>query len=201
MYLKAERRFDPASDAATAILAAVGRSFDDLVMMAAQDPTEHETSLYLSGWGFSDDQAATFAAGGMTDYLTDESPGGYLRAVDGALGLQVTSIYWRKTNAVHAWFVDECQGGIDECEESPVHAEQLAKLRSCCADALAAYDRGDVEQAGAVMAPRSGFFFGGTDIDDYWAHDLRQTCAGIERVVNLAAQTPGPVDFTYRASW
>jgi hypothetical protein len=26
--------------------------------------------------------------------------------------------YWRKANAIHKWFVDNCQDGVDECQET-----------------------------------------------------------------------------------
>lgn len=45
--------------------------------------------------------------------------------------------YWRKANAVHGWFVRECAGGVDECQEIFVPRDYLARLRSDCNNALA----------------------------------------------------------------
>ena len=36
--------------------------------------------------------------------------------------------YWRKANAIHQWFVDHCQNGIDECQQTYVTREQLTEL-------------------------------------------------------------------------
>ena len=36
--------------------------------------------------------------------------------------------YWRKANAVHSWFVENCQDGIDECQLSEVSREDLEDL-------------------------------------------------------------------------
>ena len=36
--------------------------------------------------------------------------------------------YWRKSNAIHKWFVDNCQGGVDDCREYMVSVEQLKNL-------------------------------------------------------------------------
>ena len=41
-------------------------------------------------------------------------------------------MYWRKVNAVHAWFVENVQDGIDECQESAVTIEQLDTLGTIC---------------------------------------------------------------------
>jgi len=38
--------------------------------------------------------------------------------------------YWRKANAIHAWFVKNVQDGKDECQESYVSRENLESLLS-----------------------------------------------------------------------
>lgn len=45
--------------------------------------------------------------------------------------------YWRKANAVHGWFVRECAGGVDECQEIIVPRDYLSRLRADCNNALA----------------------------------------------------------------
>ena len=40
--------------------------------------------------------------------------------------------YWRKANAIHRWFVDNVQYGIDDCGEYNVSAEQLQDLVNIC---------------------------------------------------------------------
>ena len=40
--------------------------------------------------------------------------------------------YWRKANAIHHWFVDNVQEGVDECQTSYVSIKDLDKLLGLC---------------------------------------------------------------------
>ena len=44
--------------------------------------------------------------------------------------------YWRKANAIHKWFVDNVQNGVDDCGEYKVTKEQLIQLHNACNDVL-----------------------------------------------------------------
>jgi len=44
--------------------------------------------------------------------------------------VQVTCAYWRKANQIHNWFVDNVQGGDDDCREYGVSIEHLKELLS-----------------------------------------------------------------------
>ena len=44
--------------------------------------------------------------------------------------------YWRKANSIHNWFVNECQGGIDECQRTNVYGTKLLELVDLCNKAL-----------------------------------------------------------------
>src|ERR1017187_4553583 len=44
--------------------------------------------------------------------------------------------YWRKANAIHGWFVNNVQNGIDQCQESVVTREQLNELLSVCYEVI-----------------------------------------------------------------
>ena len=46
-------------------------------------------------------------------------------------------VYWRKANAIHGWFVRNCQDGVDECEPADVTREQLEQLVADCRTVLA----------------------------------------------------------------
>jgi hypothetical protein len=164
---------------------------------------DDEDSLYLPRWSHSTDAErgrtdAVLALAGLTPIIGKESNSVYA-AYDGSW-VQVTACYWRKANAVHAWFVDHCQGGVDECQEAPVHPEQLAALLAACENALDAYRSGDLDKAMRAMEPRSGFFFGSTEIDQWWAAGMASTISEIRRVIN-AAIAIGGVEFVYQSSW
>jgi hypothetical protein len=62
---------------------------------------------------------------------------------DGNLGSVEISMhagYWRKANAIHAWFVKHCQDGVDECQRSYVTIEKLKELRDACNTVLGLSD-------------------------------------------------------------
>jgi len=61
----------------------------------------------------------------------------YLSVRNPSTGEQKEIGYWRKANAVHGWFVRECAGGVDECQEIKVSHDQLRQLRADCNNALA----------------------------------------------------------------
>lgn len=135
------------------------------------------------------------------------------------INVQIEVAYWRKANAVHAWFVRETQGGVDECRESDVPREKLAELKGIVDQLLATVDLGepvtsesifgeyqeypdatiDTDLAGELLPPQSGFFFGSTDLDYWYIQDLQHTQKAIDAILTNPALNDA--DFTYRASW
>lgn len=98
--------------------------------------------------------------------------------------------YWRKANAIHKWFVDNVQSGVDECQRGYVSREQLKELRDTCAAVLA-----DHSKAEELLPPSSGFFFGGTDIDSYYFDVLEAT-------INILDDLgEGHDRYYYQSSW
>lgn len=100
--------------------------------------------------------------------------------------------YWRKANAIHAWFVKNVQDGVDECQETWLQRSDLQKLL----DSVNAVIE-NPKLASEILPPQEGFFFGSTDIDDYYLEDLKYTKTLLERALAL----DDAWDFYYRASW
>lgn len=100
--------------------------------------------------------------------------------------------YWRKANAIHDWFVRKVQGGEDECRPHYVGREQLEELRDSCQKVL-----DNREQAAELLPTASGFFFGGTNYDEYYFESLEHTI----KVIDDALTLPDSWDFEYRSSW
>lgn len=100
--------------------------------------------------------------------------------------------YWRKANAVHRWFVNNIQDGVDECQKSPVDRDDLKRLRDQCQQVL---DNPDV--AAGVLPTQEGFFFGSTTYDESYLSDLRDTVAICDRAIALADKW----DLYYQSSW
>ena len=100
--------------------------------------------------------------------------------------------YWRKANAIHDWFVRECQGGEDNCGYYYVGREQLKELKQLCEQVLE--KKGDAPE---LLPTASGFFFGSTDYNEWYFSDLEATIQIIDRALTL----PDEWDFEYHSSW
>lgn len=102
--------------------------------------------------------------------------------------------YWRKENAIHKWFVDNCQNGEDDCRETYVSREKLAELRDLCEKVLKDNSLADEE-----LPTQSGFFFGSTDYDEWYFSGLRDTVEIVNTVLNDKGYENW--EFYYQSSW
>jgi hypothetical protein len=134
--------------------------------------------------------------------------------------------YWRKFNALHGWFVNECGDGEDDCKEVYVDESKIEellvllkqvqeKLNNSKIITTTAKDwRGeDVEvkvyecadEVVDLFPPTQGFFFGGSDIDEWYKQDVDNTIEVLEELVkeNEQGKELGLYggDYYYRASW
>ena len=101
------------------------------------------------------------------------------------------AMYWRKANAIHNWFVRECQGGVDECQEVLVDRDQLQELLDVCKEVGATKNPG-------LLPTGAGFFFGSTEYDDYYYETLAHTAARLEL---LLSEEYKDWDFYYQSNW
>jgi len=104
-------------------------------------------------------------------------------------------MYWRKANHIHGWFVENIQGGIDECQESHVGLDDLIELKDLCKKVL--------ETKNTDLLPiTGGFFFGSKEVDDFYWEDTVLTVEAIEGILEEkipdGATAPS---FYYQASW
>lgn len=109
--------------------------------------------------------------------------------------VSATAIYWRKVNSIHQWFVDNCGGGVDECQPMYVSREKINKLRDTVE---MVYNSKSEAVAQEHLPTASGFFFGNTEYDRYYWDDLKYTLDELNRVLRDADEG---VDFYYQASW
>ena len=108
---------------------------------------------------------------------------------------EIELMYWRKANAIHQWFVDNCQGGIDECQKSYVDIDDLKKLHKLCCDVLA-----NKTFAEELLPVQSGFFFGSYEYDEYYYSDLSDTKSYLEEVLMFDWNKLG-YNLHYHSSW
>lgn len=133
--------------------------------------------------------------------------------------------YWRKANHIHQWFVDNVQDGEDNCGDYYVSKEQLQELLNTVNKVLDASELVDgTINAGYSLKPdgekiyhtqegkiikdptvakellptQEGFFFGGTDYDEYYYENLLETKEMLEEII---AREPDEGDYYYHSSW
>jgi hypothetical protein len=141
---------------------------------------------YVSGYEFSKKEVKTryhalVEQFGVGDFVEQGTPGAFVK---------FTVAYWRKANAIHGWFVENVQGGEDECRPHRVGKEELKELREMCRHALTARDP-------SLLKPKEGFFFGSYDIDEWYWQDIESTVKQLDRVLEM----PEEWGFEYQSSW
>jgi len=108
--------------------------------------------------------------------------------------------YWRKANAIHAWFVRECQNGNDDCRRSRVSRAKLKTLRDLCVEIT--NQKSPEEQRNMAeknLPTQSGFFFGGTEYDEWYWSSIEYTAETLTKI--LESDKLKDHEFAYSASW
>jgi hypothetical protein len=135
--------------------------------------------------------------------------------------------YWRKANAIHAWFVDNVQDGEDDCEPHEVSKEQLMKLYLICktivTESTLAPDKvingqrfnnetgeweniyvdgyiiTNPELAAKLLPTQSGFFFGSTNYNEYYIKYVKYTFELLPKIISETDFDKQVI--SYRSSW
>lgn len=131
--------------------------------------------------------------------------------------------YWRKANQIHRWFVENCGGGVDECQPIPVSREDLNSLLSTTQSVLdnvklvdgkvsngyildengqrEVIEDGKVIEdpllAHTLLPTTSGFFFGSTGYNEWYVEDLKDTVQILQDALSKYPEE----SFVYQASW
>lgn len=103
-------------------------------------------------------------------------------------------IYWRKANAVHNWFVENVQDGVDECQNAWVSTDKLKELLQQVEWVLEDQDRAE-----SILPTTSGFFFGDTNYGQSYIDDLEHTRDKLK--VLLEDPDVDKYDYYYHSSW
>ena len=102
--------------------------------------------------------------------------------------------YWRKANQIHNWFVQNVQGGVDDCRQVYVPKAKLKELLNVCKEVLADHDK-----APELLPTVEGCFFGDTSYDGYYYRDIENTINIIEPLLKEVEDTACNV--FYQSSW
>lgn len=133
--------------------------------------------------------------------------------------------YWRKANAIHAWFVENVQNGVDDCGMYIVRRDQLEELKEACERVIAVATMKDAqvctgisykdgqetkmmedgkivanpEACADILPTQGGFFFGSTDYDEWYIHDMETTIKIINEVLEQTDWEKQTI--CYSSSW
>lgn len=107
------------------------------------------------------------------------------------INIDVPMGYWRKSNMIHHWFVNNLADGVDECQPIVVRREDLEQLKETCIEVIA-----NPESAEELLPTGSGFFFGSTSYDEYYFGDLNDTIGILTKCLESKFDY-----FEYQASW
>ena len=102
--------------------------------------------------------------------------------------------YWRKANAIHKWFVDNVQDGVDDCGDYKVTQEHLIQLHNTCNNVLA-----DPNLAEQLLPTQGGFFFGETKYSMNYINDLEYTKRIIDEILEYKSYCLD--ELYYSSSW
>jgi hypothetical protein len=112
--------------------------------------------------------------------------------------IEVPVMYWRKANHIHKWFVDNVQKGQDDCRRAHVDIDQLRELEKVCGLVYMAQGANAAE----FLPPQDGFFFGDTDVDEYYLEQTRLTMECLHKLIEqYDAGQLAHWEFYYRSSW
>ena len=176
-------------------------------------------SQYVSGYEFQpDDRRALYQSlveqMGVAAFVDPGTPSG---------SVEFVVAYWRKANQIHQWFVENVQGGEDECKPHYVNREQLGDLRQLCLRVLAVAETETGKESVSVLGlegriteeeqetrritnpaaveeelpTAAGFFFGSTEYDEWYLRDIEDTVKMLDRALSM----PDEWEFEYQSSW
>ena len=103
--------------------------------------------------------------------------------------------YWRKANAIHGWFVNTLADGVDECQPIYISLDRLIELRELANSVVLT-----PAMAGDILPTQSGFFFGSSDIDEWYISDMKNTVDMLDKIISSVSPEDYPT-FFYQASW
>lgn len=142
--------------------------------------------------------------------IKNEKEGKEIKITEPIKAIRIEAGYWRKSNQIHSWFVNNVQEGNDDCKEYLVSMEDLEKLRAVCKEVEVEYGVGkmlddiSIKKLESLLPTRSGFFFGNTEYNEYYINDIKETIKIIDEALASAKEYESKgisVEFYYQSSW
>ncbi len=136
--------------------------------------------------------------------LTEFFPAELIKHSESGSHVAINIGYWRKANQIHGWFVDNVQGGEDNCQDYHVERSNLEELLDVVTQVLDS-NRENSFIAKELLPVRSGFFFGNYDEDegyDEWYYEqLEYTKTLLTDILNAIPENEYKYDIYYSSSW
>ena len=106
--------------------------------------------------------------------------------------------YWRKANQIHKWFVDNVQGGVDDCSKYEVSVEKLKELLKICKKVKKYHGLAE-----KLLPTQEGFFFGGTSYGPHYFYDIDMTIKILTPLLKELKAQPETIFsyIEYQSSW
>jgi len=104
--------------------------------------------------------------------------------------------YWRKSNQIHRWFVENIQDGKDDCGEYIVNMFDLKQLLTLCSEV-----KNNPSKVEELLPTTTGFFFGGLDYAEWYFQDIDYTIETLESVISECENSEDFIDIYYSSSW
>ena len=105
--------------------------------------------------------------------------------------------YFRKFNALHSYIVKTFADGTDNCQDIILYKKDVEKIKKVLDDVLNAHQQ--VEKAKELLPTQSGFFFGGTDYDEFYFEDVKDAADLMQSFLdNFDFES---YQLVYQASW
>ena len=110
-------------------------------------------------------------------------------------------MYWRKANWIHKWFVDNVQGGNDDCGEYSLESSQLERLMNLCKEVMdtAIVKDGKIandQDMADILPTEGGFFFGSEGYDQWYIDETERTYYALRDLLSEGAEL-----YYYHSSW
>lgn len=100
--------------------------------------------------------------------------------------------YWHEANAIHKWFVDNIQRGVDDCGMYEVSKHGVSQLllvceiikMTCIKPYNGTYRVVNQKTAKEFLPTYEGHFFGSTEYDATYAKNVIQTVSMLEEIID-----------------
>ena len=127
----------------------------------------------------------------FSDYIYDRN----FKSVQTETSYQIG--YFRKFNALHSYIVKTFANGVDNCQDIILYKEDVEQIKKVLDEVLNAHQQ--VEKAKELLPTQSGFFFGGTDYDEYYFEDVKDAADLMQNILdNFDFEN---YQLVYQASW